>query len=301
MRKHLVLFSIALLFFSPGLSATTSPIRIYENEYWMDLFVKFRIVSETTSGYREIAAPISRCMDDHGETTDCRVEITLKNNDEDAYHINIYSTPPDDGITLIGRTKEDKNWDRDKELDNQSVMIKGKDTARIYVAFRPLYDQCEELQYIDGKYTGCTNTLMDILNIRFDVQKQKHDSKKSQAFVRVRHVASIIASGRKMETYAKPDFIREKPPTDTFYKPDVVVKNEGYRRVDRCQLWGKNCGKWGAFELCRDKGYETATKWEEEPDIGNTYIMREKKQCHYGHCDGFKEITCTTYTTYDSW
>lgn len=69
---------------------------------------------------------------------------------------------------------------------------------------------------------------------------------------------------------------------------------EGYR-LDYCKNAGRACGERVATEWCVTQGYEFASDWGIERDIGvfqPTISLDSRAICDNGNCDGFLEITC---------
>ncbi|MGI9259723.1 MAG: hypothetical protein ACR2QQ_12890 [Gammaproteobacteria bacterium] len=76
----------------------------------------------------------------------------------------------------------------------------------------------------------------------------------------------------------------------TFHNPSA----EGYR-VDFCSTSGRNCGERIATEWCVTRGFEYASAWEVDSNIGDlqpTFRMDSQTVCRDRQCDGFTEITC---------
>ena len=69
---------------------------------------------------------------------------------------------------------------------------------------------------------------------------------------------------------------------------------EGYR-LDYCKTSGSECGERVATEWCVEQGYEYASDWGLERDIGAlqpTISVDTRSICHGDQCDGFTAITC---------
>ncbi len=69
---------------------------------------------------------------------------------------------------------------------------------------------------------------------------------------------------------------------------------EGYR-LDFCKGSGRECGERVATEWCVAQGYEYASDWGIDRDIGAlqpTIRLDDSNVCHDGQCDGFSAITC---------
>jgi hypothetical protein len=75
--------------------------------------------------------------------------------------------------------------------------------------------------------------------------------------------------------------------------PNPAVK--GYR-LDYCKHWGSECGKPAADLFCHEQGFEEATKWTIDPDIGAktpTLVFGDGRLCAENICDGFRVVQCT--------
>ena len=68
---------------------------------------------------------------------------------------------------------------------------------------------------------------------------------------------------------------------------------DGQIRLDVCQTFGNNCGQPVADQYCRIKGFERATKFEDEPATP-TKVIRTGQECKGPGCRGFKFIVCFT-------
>lgn len=69
---------------------------------------------------------------------------------------------------------------------------------------------------------------------------------------------------------------------------------EGYR-LDYCKSSGSECGERVATEWCVTQGYEYASDWGLERDIGAfqpTISVDNRRVCQGDQCDGFIAITC---------
>ena len=69
---------------------------------------------------------------------------------------------------------------------------------------------------------------------------------------------------------------------------------EGYR-LDYCKGAGSECGERVATEWCVTEGYEYASDWGIDRNIGAlqpTIRVDNSDVCHGDQCDGFSEITC---------
>ncbi len=76
----------------------------------------------------------------------------------------------------------------------------------------------------------------------------------------------------------------------TFHNPSA----EGYR-LDYCSTTGRNCGERIASEWCVTRGYEYATDWTVDSNIGDlqpTVRIDTLSVCRDRQCDGFSAITC---------
>lgn len=76
----------------------------------------------------------------------------------------------------------------------------------------------------------------------------------------------------------------------TFSKP----QSNGYR-VDFCRNWGEGCGEVAANAFCLTQGYEAATAFAADNDIGAstpTQTLGDHKVCDQAFCDGFLSISC---------
>lgn len=74
----------------------------------------------------------------------------------------------------------------------------------------------------------------------------------------------------------------------------------GYR-VDWCKNWARNCGKPAADAFCRKKGYDSASDYPKDENVGvPTKISGHHSQvCDGPSCDGFKYIDCSFDTKYE--
>jgi hypothetical protein len=76
----------------------------------------------------------------------------------------------------------------------------------------------------------------------------------------------------------------------TFHNPSA----EGYR-LDFCSTTGRECGERIATEWCVARGFEYASAWEVDSNIGDlqpTVRIDSQTVCRDRQCDGFSEITC---------
>jgi len=66
-------------------------------------------------------------------------------------------------------------------------------------------------------------------------------------------------------------------------------------RLDWCRSWAKDCGKGAADAWCKYQGFEAASKFQIDENIGKsnpTKIISTGQICDQGFCDGFKSIEC---------
>lgn len=78
--------------------------------------------------------------------------------------------------------------------------------------------------------------------------------------------------------------------TRRFEDPSV----RGYR-LDFCKHWGRDCGEPAATLWCRERGFERATRFAVEQDIGArtpTVVFGDGRLCSEASCDGFAYIEC---------
>jgi hypothetical protein len=71
-------------------------------------------------------------------------------------------------------------------------------------------------------------------------------------------------------------------------------QHQGYR-LDYCQAFGQICGERVATQWCRGQGYEYASDWAIDRDIGDrmpTMAIDDDRVCRDNQCDGFTAITC---------
>ena len=76
----------------------------------------------------------------------------------------------------------------------------------------------------------------------------------------------------------------------TFHNPSA----EGYR-LDYCSTTGRDCGERIATEWCATRGFEYATDWTVDSNIGDlqpTLRIDSLTVCRDRQCDGFSAITC---------
>jgi hypothetical protein len=67
-------------------------------------------------------------------------------------------------------------------------------------------------------------------------------------------------------------------------------------RLNYCLHWGADCGAPAAGAWCKTQGFERASTWRIDKNIGGlfpTIVMGDRKVCAQFLCDGFQEITCT--------
>ncbi len=80
--------------------------------------------------------------------------------------------------------------------------------------------------------------------------------------------------------------------TQTFSSPSA----RGVR-IDWCAHWGRDCGKPAADLFCKDAGFDSATRFVMDPDIGargiNTLVFGDGRLCQGTQCSGFRQITCS--------
>jgi hypothetical protein len=71
-------------------------------------------------------------------------------------------------------------------------------------------------------------------------------------------------------------------------------QHQGYR-LDYCQAFGQVCGERVATQWCRGQGYEYASDWAIDRNIGDrlpTMPIDDDRICRDNQCDGFSSITC---------
>jgi|CXWL01.1.fsa_nt_gi hypothetical protein len=61
--------------------------------------------------------------------------------------------------------------------------------------------------------------------------------------------------------------------------------------VDWCVSWATNCGKGGADQYCRSRGYASAADWSVLRP-GRTWVIGSNRHCVGQHCQGFAHVTC---------
>ncbi|WYD82072.1 MAG: hypothetical protein V8K32_06710 [Candidatus Electrothrix gigas] len=70
------------------------------------------------------------------------------------------------------------------------------------------------------------------------------------------------------------------------------------KRLDWCRYWAKDCGKPAADAWCRSQGFETASEFLIDENIGKSFptkVIGTGQICNKNFCDGFKKITCYRY------
>ncbi|WP_417911188.1 hypothetical protein [Candidatus Electronema sp. PJ] len=70
------------------------------------------------------------------------------------------------------------------------------------------------------------------------------------------------------------------------------------KRLDWCLSWAKDCGKAAADAWCKAQGFELASKFEIDENIGKvspTKIFSTGQSCDQDFCDGFKMIECRKF------
>lgn len=66
-------------------------------------------------------------------------------------------------------------------------------------------------------------------------------------------------------------------------------------RLNYCLTFGKGCGEPAANAWCKTQGFNRASKWMIDENIGSlfpTIVIGENRVCSQFVCDGFQEITC---------
>lgn len=69
---------------------------------------------------------------------------------------------------------------------------------------------------------------------------------------------------------------------------------QGYR-LDYCQEFGRVCGERVATQWCREQGFEYASDWAIDRDLGGaqpTMRLDDESVCQGHQCDAFTDITC---------
>lgn len=61
--------------------------------------------------------------------------------------------------------------------------------------------------------------------------------------------------------------------------------------VDWCASWAANCGKGGADQYCKSRGYASAADWSVFRP-GKTWVIGSNRHCVSKNCQGFKHVTC---------
>jgi hypothetical protein len=98
-----------------------------------------------------------------------------------------------------------------------------------------------------------------------------------------RHFSLTLFASALLTTAAQAD-------VRTFANP----QHQGYR-LDYCQSIGRVCGEPVATQWCRLQGYEHASDWAVDRDIGRnipTMSIDTEQVCGDAQCDGFATITC---------
>ncbi|MGH6854351.1 MAG: hypothetical protein ACREDN_02915 [Aestuariivirga sp.] len=67
-------------------------------------------------------------------------------------------------------------------------------------------------------------------------------------------------------------------------------------RLDWCRNWGVGCGGPAAELFCREKGFDKATRWSIDPNVGArgipTLVFGDGRLCQAPNCSGFRVIVC---------
>ena len=67
-------------------------------------------------------------------------------------------------------------------------------------------------------------------------------------------------------------------------------------RLDWCRNWGVACGGPAAELFCKEKGFDKATRWSIEPNVGArgipTLVFGDGRLCQGPNCSGFRVIVC---------
>ena len=67
-------------------------------------------------------------------------------------------------------------------------------------------------------------------------------------------------------------------------------------RLDWCRNWGAACGGPAADLFCKEKGFDKATRWSIEPNVGArgipTLVFGDGRLCNAPNCSGFRVIVC---------
>lgn len=67
-------------------------------------------------------------------------------------------------------------------------------------------------------------------------------------------------------------------------------------RLDWCRNWGEGCGGPAAELFCREKGFDKATRWSIDPNVGArgipTLVFGDGRLCQGPNCAGFRVIVC---------
>lgn len=69
-------------------------------------------------------------------------------------------------------------------------------------------------------------------------------------------------------------------------------------RLDWCRNWGVACGGPAAELFCKEKGFDKATRWSIEPNVGArgtpTLVFGDGRLCKAPSCAGFRVIVCAS-------
>lgn len=67
-------------------------------------------------------------------------------------------------------------------------------------------------------------------------------------------------------------------------------------RLDWCRNWGIACGSPAADLFCKEKGFDKATRWSIDPNVGArgipTLVFGDGRLCKAPNCSGFRVIVC---------
>lgn len=75
----------------------------------------------------------------------------------------------------------------------------------------------------------------------------------------------------------------------------IGIPTAGEYRVDICFEWGLQCAGEAAQAWCKAQGYDRATEWETDHDIGATHptlVLGTGQVCDQAHCDGYFSVVC---------
>ena len=61
--------------------------------------------------------------------------------------------------------------------------------------------------------------------------------------------------------------------------------------VDHCVTWATNCGRGGANQYCRRRGFNRAISWSRYKP-GRTWVIGSRQVCNGSFCVGFRQVTC---------